>query len=158
MMNIVCSQGCCILNRKEYIPKKEYENRGPREKAGTVIMNKLGQLLIVQSNGNKWGFPKGSVKVFETPFECAIRETLEETGIDLREYSREDFKLYILTNGLYCSFFYIYIDGMIQVNIDRVDSDSTGIGWISIDCLKSSGLKMNRHFKAAFNTIFDMRI
>lgn len=37
-------------------------------------------LLVLGRNSNKWSFPKGHANDGESPFECVIRETYEETG------------------------------------------------------------------------------
>lgn len=37
-------------------------------------------LLVLGRNSNKWSFPKGHADTGESPFECVIRETYEETG------------------------------------------------------------------------------
>lgn len=156
-MSFTCPNGCCVLYTREYIPRKNYQNRGNREKAGTVIVNRKGEILIVQSNGNKWGFPKGTVKDYETPFECALRETLEETGIDLQEYSREKFKSFKISGNLYSTFFYILLDTDIDVDIDEINNDSTGIGWISIKCILeiyNNKRIFNRHFRRVFEEVF----
>jgi 8-oxo-dGTP pyrophosphatase MutT (NUDIX family) len=41
-------------------------------------------LLVLGRRSMKWSFPKGHKERGESYLECAIRETLEETGIDLR--------------------------------------------------------------------------
>ena len=47
----------------------------------------LKYLLLLQKNGNFWFFPKGKPESGETPLQTALRETLEESGLD-----RNDFK------------------------------------------------------------------
>lgn len=34
---------------------------------------------------NRWGIPKGKIDDGETPYQAALRETLEETGLDLKQ-------------------------------------------------------------------------
>ena len=60
---------------------------------GTIILNKsLDKLLLCKSyKGNSWSFPRGKINQDEDVFDCAMRETLEETGFDCWEYaSRHD--------------------------------------------------------------------
>lgn len=42
---------------------------------------------IVSLDDGQWGIPKGGCEDDETEMEAALRETLEETGIDLTKYS-----------------------------------------------------------------------
>ena len=61
-------------------------------------MSSFGSIIKVKNNDNdvyllvkgkytgKWSFPKGHIKKGETQLQCALRETKEETGIDLNEY------------------------------------------------------------------------
>jgi len=52
---------------------------------GTVCMTPQNRILLVRGRRSmKWSFPKGHKKSGESYLDCAIRETLEETGIDLR--------------------------------------------------------------------------
>jgi 8-oxo-dGTP pyrophosphatase MutT (NUDIX family) len=49
-----------------------------------ILENKIGQVLIVKANYKPyWTFPGGLIDPGETPKQAAIRETLEEVGIDV---------------------------------------------------------------------------
>ena len=57
------------------------------QKAGAVVLSKNNPeeiLLLYQKKYNDFSFPKGHVEDCETLEECAIRETKEETGLDIR--------------------------------------------------------------------------
>lgn len=48
---------------------------------GAIIYSPNDKLLLVLGRrSSKWSFPKGHADVGESPFECVIRETYEETG------------------------------------------------------------------------------
>lgn len=50
------------------------------------------QILLIQPKGHtEWGFIKGKIEPDETISECAKRETLEETNIDLAINNLEDY-------------------------------------------------------------------
>ena len=54
---------------------------------GAVVFTSAGneiQYVIVQSLGGYYGFPKGHCEAGETEEETALREVLEETGIQVR--------------------------------------------------------------------------
>jgi 8-oxo-dGTP pyrophosphatase MutT (NUDIX family) len=53
--------------------------------AGTVIRNADGAVLWIRRQDNgRWNLPHGGAEPNETPWETAIRETREETGLDVR--------------------------------------------------------------------------
>lgn len=50
------------------------------------------QILLIQPKGHtEWGFIKGKIEPDETITECAKRETLEETNIDIIINNLEDY-------------------------------------------------------------------
>ena len=56
------------------------------QKAGTVVLSKNDPekvLILYQKKYNDFSFPKGHVENVETLQECAVRETKEETGLDI---------------------------------------------------------------------------
>lgn len=54
---------------------------------GVIVVNDQHQVLlgkrISQHGYNTWAFPGGHLEYLESPFECAMRETLEEAGIHI---------------------------------------------------------------------------
>lgn len=55
-------------------------------------------VLICNWKGTSWGFPRGKINEGETPLECAIRETWEETGFEATNHCRKDDSLVVLTD------------------------------------------------------------
>eukprot|EP00729_Bicosta_minor_P019542 gene19542-7177_t len=51
-------------------------------KAASVLLFKNDRLLRVSKDNQKWEEPGGKIEKGETPWQCAVRECLEETGID----------------------------------------------------------------------------
>ena len=52
------------------------------ETAGGVVLNKEGEVLVVNQNNDSWSLPKGHVDLGETEMEAAVREIYEESGIE----------------------------------------------------------------------------
>ena len=51
---------------------------------GVIMMSPNFRFLMVRGRATgKWSFPKGHGELRETPYECAIRELQEETGITI---------------------------------------------------------------------------
>lgn len=59
------------------------------QRAGAIIYNnEMNAILLVKGKEHKkWGFPKGQQNDNESCFECAVRETLEETNINIKQYT-----------------------------------------------------------------------
>lgn len=52
--------------------------------AAMILENTDGQILVVKANYKPyWTFPGGVIDPGETPMEAAMRETLEEVGVDV---------------------------------------------------------------------------
>jgi 8-oxo-dGTP pyrophosphatase MutT (NUDIX family) len=49
--------------------------------AGGVVINKRGQVLVVNQRGLSWSLPKGHIEKGEEPLEAARREIYEESGL-----------------------------------------------------------------------------
>lgn len=60
--------------------------------AGVFIVNKNNKLLICHPTNHKpntWSIPKGKVEAMETFKDACVRETFEETNIDLSDYKHK---------------------------------------------------------------------
>lgn len=65
---------------------------------------KISFLVVREKTSGFWGFPKGSIREGETPYECAYREFKEECGVGIHSepvgkiYNKSiDYTLYIAT-------------------------------------------------------------
>jgi len=67
--------------------------------AGLVIILDETKILLVHPTGSAWNsrlsFPKGHIDDNETSLEAAIRETKEETGINIPDYLIDKFEYQI---------------------------------------------------------------
>ena len=60
--------------------------------AGVFLVDKSNKLLICHPTrhpANVWSIPKGKVEAFETFINACVRETFEETNIDLSDYKHK---------------------------------------------------------------------
>ena len=114
-------------------------------RCGTIIFNKEYTKIIVILNRhsyemglNKWGLPKGSLNKNETYIECAVRETLEETGLKIHINTHA-----AIINISKCSYFPITLDESITTDkFNPIDKDEIhDVKWISIDSLKNNKTK-----------------
>lgn len=134
-MNISdCQKGCCQIKIKPYVDSNKCI-RKQRNKAGIFIYDPLtDKVLLVQSCGNLWGPPKGSIEFGESPEECAIREVEEETGLII-DISQLSIKTTIRKQAVY---YYLEMNECAVEVQDCISSnDANGICWIKLNCLEN---------------------
>ena len=128
--------------REGYVPPKKVDmikiQKGvsvPCKVYGTIIISPNERVLLVQGRETgKWSFPKGHITEDDSLM-CAIRETYEETGIELPYIQRPRFTF---TAGKYYLF---YLDHEPVVNV-RDSKEIMNYGWFSEEELKN-GDRMN---------------
>jgi len=151
---IKCNEGCCKLKAIPYTYEKDlhYKIRKKTLKAGVLIHDyENNKILLIQSRGNLWGPPKGSLHFGETEIDGAKREVLEETGLKIldNQFSRKT----VIQNR--ASYFYIE-SSECDVNIqDHIKgNDANGIGWIKPDCLRTfiinGNISITHHCRIVF--------
>ena len=143
-----CPNNCCTLKIKPYVKTNEHvRTKFNRKKAGVCLYDsKTNRILLVQSRGNLWGIPKGTLEEGETPCECAIRETKEESGISVTVH---DFQRATKIRNIA---FYFYVERpqtAVEVQDSFKDNDANGIGWIDLKCLRqciiNGNIRLNKH-------------
>ncbi|QIH04921.1 hydrolase, NUDIX family [Dasineura jujubifolia toursvirus 2a] len=159
-MSIKCPSKCCelfigskvISEPIEYINDTKY-----KPKSGILLFdtsNGKTRILLTQSYNLFWGIPKGSKEEHECHEETSIRETKEETGINIndlgiKDLSKYESHVYIIHKNLYMVF-------TIKLNQkgpdcicdpDLLNNETSGCGWIYLDCLyemfESKLIKLN---------------
>jgi ADP-ribose pyrophosphatase YjhB (NUDIX family) len=71
------------MSRVEYLD----DPRAPQPNSlvpacGTLAVNERGEILLQRRRDTgQWALPMGKQEIGETPSQCAVRETLEETGV-----------------------------------------------------------------------------
>lgn len=104
------------------------------EKAcGTIVIND-NKVLVIQQKQGFWGFPKGHMEQGENEIETAVRETKEETNLDviIEDKTRFCLTYFIEDNNIHKEvvYFVAKVDGKVDIKpqIEEVNS----IAWIDI--------------------------
>jgi 8-oxo-dGTP pyrophosphatase MutT (NUDIX family) len=150
-----CLNQCCEIYIEECEPC-EFTNGPYRKKAGVLVYNSdTNKVLLVQSRGRLWGFPKGTIEPGEKSKDCAVRELWEETGISI---SKDTIKecICVHNKGLY----YIY-DLKEEIGSVQPNTDANGITWMKIECVKemyeSGDFQLNYHCRYLLQTFFGIK-
>jgi ADP-ribose pyrophosphatase YjhB (NUDIX family) len=123
---------------------------------GSILVSPRGCICVVKGRSSgKWSFPKGHANRGETPFQCAARETLEETGIQIPWQTYRPMRLSV---GMY---YVLFVDAE-YVCCTNDENEIQDIQWLSVDELKqqrvnvdvSAFLKRLSHVTAASESVW----
>ncbi len=105
-------------------------------KAGCILINKKTMKigLVYRKENNDYSFPKGHLEKNETLYECALRETEEETGRKCKLLSKKEIGIIEYTNfeGNIKVYMYLAIDdGISNKIIDEKDKEE--LVWVDYE-------------------------
>jgi 8-oxo-dGTP pyrophosphatase MutT (NUDIX family) len=169
--------GTCKIYTSKYVDAKEKYDwvKYKKLKAGICFYDKtLGaqKVLVIQSRGDRWGFPKGSMEdcdVGGSPTldpeslasikSCALREVLEETGIRVdpkhlvSKFVTDRTTYFLIDINKHPEYLTVIRDT--RKSDDVHNNDATGISWIKVSCLrKLNTLVLNSHCKKILHYLF----
>ena len=152
MQYLICKKGCCSLQIQPYKSNNTYKNKNSYRKAGVFIYDpNKNKILLVQSKGNLWGLPKGSLNYGETERICAIREVKEETGLTITE---ENFSKAVVIRNRAVYYYIETNECNVQVQTFIPNNDANAVGWINIDCLEQfildGNITLTQHCRLVF--------
>ena len=127
-----------IMNLRKHIGHEPLIGLG----ATTLVFNKKYELLLnLRTDTNTWGIPGGSMELYETIEETAIRELKEETNITANNLkliavlSGKDYYFEYPNGDKMCTVIVLFkvidYDGKIKVN----DNESKSLKFFSLDNL-----------------------
>jgi 8-oxo-dGTP pyrophosphatase MutT (NUDIX family) len=146
MKIFTCQNNCCLLKHKPYISYQKHFGKNAK-KAGVFIYDPLQKkILLVQSRGQFWGMPKGSLNISESEIDCAIRETKEETGLVISP-SKLGRSIKVKNKATY--FYYEHNICDIDIQDHIMNNDVNALGWIKPECLRyfvdNKQIILNKH-------------
>lgn len=107
-----------------------------------VVENDKGEILMIRrtDNGN-WALPGGAIDLGESVTQAAIRETKEETGIDVEItglvgiYSDPKHVIHYTSNNEVRQEFSIVLIGRMIKGSLQISDESSVVAWIKPECL-----------------------
>jgi 8-oxo-dGTP pyrophosphatase MutT (NUDIX family) len=161
METFLCDKKCCNINIKHYEKHKDisFKHRNSYKSGVFIYDSEKDKILLVQSRGNFWGNPKGSLKYGEDIIKGAIREVKEETNLDIKMY---DFNRKIILKNQATYFYSEISECPVSIRDDIYNNDVNGITWIKTDCLfecvKNGNIKLTKHFIEIFKIFIKSKV
>jgi 8-oxo-dGTP pyrophosphatase MutT (NUDIX family) len=117
--------------------------RMPRAAAGTVVWDRRARSVLLlwrhRFITDRWGWeiPAGGLDDGETPEQCAVRETVEESG--WRPRSLEPLASYNPMSGGVDQTFHLFVaDGADEVGEPSDEAEAERIEWVPIDTVREA--------------------
>ena len=96
---------------------------------GTITFYK-DKILLIKQNKGYVGFPKGHMEEGETEEETAVRETKEETNIDVRVHKDKKYYINYVINGKINKDVVFFLAEPISFEIKKQDSEVEKTMWV----------------------------
>lgn len=157
---MTCPCGKCQFYMSDYTKPRTGDNtrKHSSRKAGAIIYDPHKEMiLLVQSRGNLWGCPKGSIEDTETFQTGAAREVQEETGVVLRP---EQLIQPVWINSA-VAYFYVELPSSTSVGVQtRVGNDANGVVWLKSSCMSElvtqGFMRITSHTRRALSIKLDI--
>lgn len=138
------SSDCLYYQRYNVAWKRYWDSSIPvkRNRVGMLVMDiNKPYFILVQNYGNCWSIPKGGREPGDkTDFDTALREFEEETGLfNLIKEEDDRSRVIVKFGGTTHVLFLIkkdFNDFELKENLIHIDPEVTGIGKLSLDCIK----------------------
>jgi 8-oxo-dGTP pyrophosphatase MutT (NUDIX family) len=106
--------------------------------AGVLAVDGQGRLLLQRRRDTgQWAIPMGKQELGETPSQCAVRETLEETGVTVEVtgllgiYSDPSHVVLYTSDGETRQEFEIILTGRPVSGLPAVNDEADGVAWFA---------------------------
>lgn len=103
-----------------------------KEKSCGTIIIENNKVLLIQQTDNAWGFPKGHVENNETEQETAIRETKEETNLDVEIISNKKYITNYKINNEIDKEVIFFLAKKTSDKIKKQDEEIKNIKWVDL--------------------------
>lgn len=104
-----------------------------KEKSCGTIIIENNKVLLIQQTDNAWGFPKGHVENNETEQETAIRETKEETNLDVEIISNKKYIINYKINNEIDKEVILFLAKKTSDKIKKQDEEIKNIKWVDLN-------------------------
>lgn len=103
-----------------------------KEKSCGTIIIENNKVLLIQQTDNAWGFPKGHVENNEKEQETAIRETKEETNLDVEIIGNKKYIINYKINNDIDKEVVFFLAKKTSDKIKKQDEEIKNIKWVDL--------------------------
>ena len=100
---------------------------------GAYIIDDKKVLLIKHKNGGHWDCPKGHMEIGETKSQTAIREVLEETGLEIKIVSEKEYIVSYMPNTQTKKTVIFFEAEKVGGKLKKQESEVIDIKWVSLE-------------------------
>jgi nucleoside triphosphatase len=131
----------------------------PEPTVGAFIFNQAGELLLLQSH--KWPgmyvVPGGHVELGERIEETVLRETKEETGLDVYDLEFINFQQFIYDPSFWKPKHFIFFDYACRTDsVDvQLNDEAEAYIWVSLDA--AIELPLDAYTRMSINRLIEIR-
>ena len=146
-------QGGCMDNARSYI--KQYErHKKALPTAGCILLHADKMAVVKIHSGNVYSMPKGKQDKGETLMQTAIRETREETGLDLEDTISDDTPY---ENIQKTRFYIVELDQPVRFR-DYNRNEVSTVLWVPLDTIVCNPSRYSRQTLACAEFVLKMMI
>jgi ADP-ribose pyrophosphatase YjhB (NUDIX family) len=105
--------------------------------AGGIVLNSIGEVLVVNQNRNSWSLPKGHIDKGEDAIVAAVREIYEESGVkdlefikDLGKYERFKIGLNGKDDHSELKTIHMFLFRTKQMELKPIDKENPEARWV----------------------------
>ncbi len=118
--------------------------------AGLLVVTRDTPTVLLQHRaawshgGSTWGVPGGARRAAETPYEAALRETVEETRLELA--GLQDLGEHVTDHGTWS--YRTFVAAVPSARPVELEAESAALRWVPVD--QVTGLPLHHAFAAAW--------
>lgn len=132
------SEGLDLIRKDHYYDEDSPQANSICPAVAVAILNESKILMLKRKDSNKWTMPGGTLEFGESMIDCAVRETKEESGYEIRitdiigTYTDPNIKVEYSDGEVRQEFTIVYKGEIVSGKI-KLDEESTNYIWIELE-------------------------
>jgi nucleoside triphosphatase len=135
------------------------EQQFPEPTVGAFIFNAKGEILLLESHKwpGKYVVPGGHVELGERLEEAVIRESKEETGLDVYDVEFINYQQFVYDPAFWKKRHFIFFDFACKTDGMDVKLNDEAQGYVWVDPREALSLELDSYTRKSIETYLDKR-